>query len=124
MQSLRYLSKVPGIHRGIVKYTHQQQLDWFDAYVLILQKGSTVLLMKYNRHESQIRIFKSTGIGMPILAVPLAIWLYEMIGLKASILAVVTCAIVAVFSIVAFYLQRSSNRNIVRSAIKHFPRGP
>ncbi|MEZ4621170.1 MAG: hypothetical protein R2867_37495 [Caldilineaceae bacterium] len=103
-----------------MKYTHQQQLDWFDAYVLILQKGSSSLVDEIQRHESQIRIFKSTGIGMPILAVPLAIWLYEMIGLKASILAVVTCAIVAVFSIVAFYLQRSSNRNIVRSAIKHF----
>ncbi len=119
MESLRFLLKLPGIRRGIIQYTSQQQTDWFDAYVLILQQGSDSLVNEIQQHESQLRIFKSIGVGLPILAIPLSIWLYEFLSLSFAAFAALVCITVSLFALRAFYIQRLNNRNIIKSAIKH-----
>jgi hypothetical protein len=104
-------------HRFIESRAYSYE-EWLADYVLVLQYGSEQLTERIHFGESLSRIFKSTAITAPLLAIALALWLSVAAGWKSVVIAVVICALITIASFVSFLLQRRNHQQMVRTASK------
>lgn len=86
---------------------------WHQDYYLVYQYGSEPLCDKVTYNESLLRVFRSTALMVPILALILALWLSKAVGGPGAWAALGACAVITLAALIAIPIQYKNYREII-----------
>lgn len=95
--------------RELLRQTESaDQQVWFDERSILYQYGSEALINQMEFMASQLRIFKSTFVSMPLLTMVLAFWLLGSGGWQVAVFAVLVCVLLTMSAALSYIEARNS----------------
>ena len=106
---------IPRSALGRAQPTDSRQ--WIELSILILQHGSDRLNDGLSQNSSLLRIYSSTALTAPILAISLSTWLSGWAGWRAALAASLVCVFLTIAAAVSFFIQRTGYWREMRASV-------